>query len=127
MGLRTFLPENSFVLCVVTDIIRVLHPEIRVKLLRELTRISREVILLLSAGTCAPETALLAPNETEQPAKEEETAHEQTQTTPPFLQFQLIRSPRIRHVMEPLFWCEEDDLQDLLDRIKRDKVSDPTS
>ncbi|MEC0244256.1 glycosyltransferase family 2 protein [Paenibacillus chitinolyticus] len=127
LGLRSFLPANTFELCIVTDIIRVLHPEVRAKLLRELTRISSEVILLLTAGTWAPETALMAPNETGQPAKEVEAAHEQTQTAPAFLQFDLIRSPRIRHVMEPLFWCEEEDLHDLLDRIKRDKVSDPTS
>ncbi|MGW9317614.1 hypothetical protein ACWGRB_03720 [Paenibacillus chitinolyticus] len=129
MGLRIFLPENSFGLCVVTDMIRVLHPEIRAKLLRELARISGEVILLLSAGTGAPETALLAPNKTGQSGKKEEAGNEQTQTAPApaFLQFYLIRSPRIRHVMEPLFWCEEDDLHDSLDRIKRDKVSNFTS
>ncbi|MFB7817612.1 hypothetical protein ACFC0X_26000 [Paenibacillus chitinolyticus] len=69
----------------------------------------------------------MAPNKIDQSAQKEEAAHEQTQTAPAFLQFDLIRSPRIRHVMEPLFWCEEDDLHDLLDRITRDKVSDPTS
>ncbi|MCY9590577.1 hypothetical protein [Paenibacillus chitinolyticus] len=93
--------------------------------MRELIRISREVILLLSTVTCTPGTALLAPNKTGQSAQKEEAAHEQTQTA--FLQFDLIRSPRIRHVMEPLFWCDEDDLQNLLDPITRDKVSDPTS
>ncbi|MEY9094895.1 glycosyltransferase family 2 protein [Paenibacillus sp. RC84] len=123
LGLRTFLPANTFELCIVTDMIRLLHPEVRAKLLKELTRISREVILLLSAGTCAPETALSAPNKTGQSAKKE-AAHEHTQTAPAFLQFDLVRSTRIRHVMEPLFWCEEDELHDLLERIKREKASD---
>ncbi|EGL18367.1 MULTISPECIES: glycosyltransferase family 2 protein [unclassified Paenibacillus] len=123
LGLRTFLPANTFELCIVTDMIRVLHPEVRAKLLKELTRISREVILLLSAGTCAPEMALSAPNKTGQ-SEQKEAAHEHTQTAPAFLEFDLVRSPRIRHVMEPLFWCEEDELHDLLERIKREKASD---
>ncbi|SEG71337.1 glycosyltransferase family 2 protein [Paenibacillus sp. UNC499MF] len=127
LGLRSYLPDKTFELCIVTDMIRVLHPVVRVKLLRELTRISGEVILLLTAGTYIPEKTLLAPNKTSQPIQMEEALHEQTAAAPAFLPFDLVRSPRIRHVMEPLFWCGEEELRDLLERIRREKGSGPIS